>query len=98
MESLNEVIHQPVRLRIMAKLSALERDSEVDFVYLRKLLKLTDGNLGAHLAKLEESGYVRSSKKFVDRTPRTYVRLTPAGRRAFEDHVAALRTIIAEKD
>ncbi len=97
MEPLNEVIHQPVRLRIMATLSALERDSEVDFVYLRKLLKLTDGNLGAHLTKLEESGYLRLSKKFVNRAPRTYVRLTPGGRRAFEDHVAALRTIISSE-
>jgi len=92
---LNDVIHQPARLRIMATLTTLERDSEVDFVYLRDLLKLTDGNLGAHLTKLEEAGYLRLIKKFVSRLPRTYVRLTPAGRRAFEDHVETLRAIIS---
>jgi DNA-binding MarR family transcriptional regulator len=97
MSQLNEVIHQTVRLRIMASLATLERDSEVDFVYLRDLLKLTDGNLGAHLMKLEEAGYVRSEKKFVDRIPRTYVRLTTGGRAAFEEHVEALQAIIAGK-
>lgn len=98
MDGLNEVIHQPVRLRIMAALTTLEHDSEVDFVYLRNLLKLTDGNLGAHLAKLEDAGYLRLIKKFVNRAPRTYIRLTPGGRRAFEDHVAALQTIIAAEE
>ena len=97
MGHLNEVIHQPVRLRIMATLAALERDSEFDFVYLRDLLKVTDGNLGAHLAKLEEASYVRSIKKFVSRKPRTYVRLTASGRRAFEEHVEALQAILGAK-
>ena len=49
MAELNETIHQPVRLRIMAALVALEGGNEVDFSYLRDLLKVTDGNLGAHL-------------------------------------------------
>ncbi len=97
MGQLNEVIHQPVRLRIMATLAVLERDSEFDFVCLRDLLKVTDGNLGAHLAKLEETGYVRSIKKFVNRKPRTYVRLSASGRRAFEEHVEALQAILGAK-
>ena len=97
MGELNEVIHQPVRLRIMATLTTLERDSEVDFVYLRDLLKLTDGNLGAHLVKLEEAGYLRSVKKFVRRIPKTYVRLTAGGRRAFNEHVEALQAILEGK-
>ena len=95
MEPLNEVIHQPVRLQIMATLAALDRDSEVDFVCLRNVLKVSDGNLGAHLMKLEEAGYLRSVKKFEGRTPRTYLRLTAGGRRAFEEHVEALQAIIA---
>ena len=58
MAELNEIIHQPVRLRIMAALVTLEPGNEVDFTYLRDLLEVTDGNLGAHLRKLEEAGYI----------------------------------------
>ena len=66
MAELNEIIHQPVRLRVMAALITLEQNDEVDFTYLRNLLEVTDGNLGAHLAKLEEAGYIAVNKTFVD--------------------------------
>ena len=39
MAELNETIHQPVRLRIMAALVTLEPGNEVDFTYLRDLLR-----------------------------------------------------------
>ena len=39
MAELNETIHQPVRLRIMAALVTLEAGNEVDFTYLRDLLR-----------------------------------------------------------
>lgn len=94
MTSLNELIHQPVRLRIIAALVAMEEDAQVDFTCLRDLLDLTDGNLGAHLRKLEDAGYVRLDKTFIARKPRTYVAVTSNGRRAFADHVAALETIM----
>ncbi|MEA4908339.1 MAG: transcriptional regulator [Chloroflexi bacterium] len=94
MAGLNEIIHQPVRLRIMAALVALEDGSEVDFTYLRGLLEVTDGNLGAHLRKLEEAGYIAVTKTFVERKPRTYVAATPQGRRVFQEHVAALEEIL----
>ncbi len=97
MAELNETIHQPVRLRIMAALAALEAGSEVDFTYLRGLLDVTDGNLGAHLRKLEEAGYITVNKTFVDRKPHTYVSATPAGRAAFQEHVAALEAILKSK-
>jgi DNA-binding MarR family transcriptional regulator len=94
MPELNETIHQPVRLRIMASLVALEAGSEVDFIYLRDLLAVTDGNLGAHLRRLEEAGYISVKKVFVERKPRTYVSATPEGRRIFQEHVAALEAIL----
>jgi DNA-binding MarR family transcriptional regulator len=95
---LNEVIHQPVRLRLMAALVALDSDAEVDFIYLRERLKLTDGNLSVHLAKLEEARYVKQIKTFVGRKPRTYIQLTARGRAAFADHVAALEGILNGSD
>jgi len=94
MPELNETIHQPVRLRIMAALVALEAGNEVDFTYLRQLLDVTDGNLGAHLRKLEEAGYISVNKVFVERKPRTYVSATAEGRRIFQEHVAALESIL----
>jgi DNA-binding MarR family transcriptional regulator len=97
MANLNETIHQPVRLRIMAALVALEAGAEVDFTYLRDLLEVTDGNLGAHLRKLEEAGYISVNKVFVERKPRTYVSATPEGRRVFQEHVAALEAILKSK-
>jgi DNA-binding MarR family transcriptional regulator len=98
MPELNELIHQPVRLRIMAALVALPTDAEMDFTALRDLLGVTDGNLGAHLRKLEEADYIAVTKVFVGRKPRTYVAVTPAGRQAFDAHVAALRSILQASD
>jgi DNA-binding MarR family transcriptional regulator len=97
MVGLNETIHQPVRLRIMAALVSLEPGAEVDFTYLRDLLAVTDGNLGAHLRKLEEAGYIAVNKTFVERKPRTYVAATIEGRKVFQEHVAALEAILKSK-
>src|SRR5512137_2395841 len=97
MPALNEIIHQPVRLQIMAALVALEAGNEVDFIYLRDLLEVTDGNLGAHLRKLEEAGYIAVNKTFVERKPRTYVAATAEGRKVFQEHVAALEAILKQK-
>ena len=97
MAALNETIHQPVRLRIMAALVTLEPADEVDFTYLRDLLEVTDGNLGAHLRKLEEAGYISVNKVFVERKPHTYVSATAAGRTVFQEHVAALESIWKRK-
>lgn len=94
MADLNEIIHQPVRLRIMAALITLGKDEEVDFTTLRDLLEVTDGNLGAHLRKLEESGYIAINKTFVDRKPRSLISVTNSGRSVFNDHVKALESIL----
>jgi DNA-binding MarR family transcriptional regulator len=97
MPELNETIHQPVRLRVMAALVTLAPNEEVDFTYLRELLEVTDGNLGAHLRKLEEAGYININKAFVERKPRTYVSATNEGREVFNQHVAALESILKGK-
>ena len=97
MAKLDNIIHQPVRLQIMSALVALDPDEQVDFVYLRKILNLTDGNLGAHLAKLENAGYVKIQKTFISRKPRTFINVTGQGRDAFEEHITALEAIIGAK-
>lgn len=94
MGELDSIIHQPARLRIMGALCGLGPAEQVDFGFLKSKLKLTDGNLGAHLTTLEENGYIEVEKTFVGRKPKTFVAVTKAGRRAFDGHVAALRSIL----
>jgi DNA-binding MarR family transcriptional regulator len=95
MSGVNEVIHQAMRLKIMAALNALApRKGSIEFTRLKALLGATDGNLGAHLETLEKAGYVVIEKRFEERKPQTRVRISPAGRRAFAEHVAYLREII----
>ncbi len=81
----------------MAALVTLKPGDEVDFTYLRDLLEVTDGNLGAHLRKLEEAGYIAVKKTFVERKPHTYVSATAEGRKVFQEHVAALESILKSK-
>jgi DNA-binding MarR family transcriptional regulator len=92
--SANDVIHQAVRLKIMSALSALHRNDELDFTKLKSITGATDGNLGAHINTLENAGYVKVTKEFVGKKPRTSVTITAAGRKAFESHVAFLRDIL----
>ena len=97
MPELNETIHQTVRLRIMAVLVTIPSGEEVDFSYLRDLLEVTDGNLGAHLRKLEEAGYLAVNKIFVNRKPKTYISATDEGRKVFKDHIQALEEILKSR-
>ena len=97
MPEIDTIIHQPARLKIMASLITLEPGEQVDFVYLRKILKLTDGNLGAHLLKLEQARYIKVEKTFVARKPRSFISITTKGRSAFEGHVTALEEIVHSK-
>ena len=90
----DEIIHQSTRLKLMAALRSLPPGEMVEFARLKAILKVTDGNLGAHLTALEKPAYIEMTKDFVGKKPRTRVMITRAGRNAFENHVAYLRDII----
>lgn len=96
MPDLDDLIHQPVRLRIMSALTSLEAREQVDFSFLKEKLALTDGNLGAHLRALEDAGYILVEKAFVERRPKTFVAASAAGRKAFAAHVTALQSILKQ--
>lgn len=89
---LDDVIHGRLRLGIMAYLSTV---SPAPFNELKAKVNATDGNLSTHLAKLEEAGYVRLEKKFVDKKPRTNIHLTAKGRKAWIDYLARLQALLS---
>jgi len=88
---LNKVIHSRVRLGIVA---ALVSENEVDFTFLKDKLGLSDGNLSANMSKLEEAGFVKVRKFFVEKKPKTVYQITPAGRKAFKEYVENIEKII----
>ncbi len=94
MEQPDPLVHQPVRLKIMAALKVLPEDEMLEFVRLKAIAGATEGNLGAHITALEEAGYAAVVKDFNGKRPRTRVSLTREGRRAFEAYVSYLKDII----
>ena len=80
---IDKLIHEPARLQIMANLYVVE---QADFAYLMHQTGLTWGNLSSHMSKLEEAGYINVIKEFKDKRPHTRLKLTPKGRKSFDDH------------
>ncbi len=66
----------------------------MSFTNLKKLLKETDGNMGAHMRKLEGANYVTVKKEFQNRKPVTWYALSDQGRHALKAHLNALQSII----
>jgi DNA-binding MarR family transcriptional regulator len=77
--TVDRLIHEPARLAIMTNLFVVE---SANATYLLQQTGLTWGNLGSHLVKLEEAGYVEVSKGYNGRKPESTVHLTELGRAA----------------
>lgn len=90
----NDIIHQALRLRIMAALSTAREDGPIDFNRLKALVAATDGNLSTHLSTLENAGYINIDKDYVGKKPRTRIAVSKAGLAAFREHMRYLREII----
>ena len=89
--NLNKLFVSRVRLGIM---SALMVNASVNFNDLKTLLQITDGNLASHLKALEENNIIKVEKGFVGRKTNTTYAVTRSGEKAFNDHLAALETMI----
>ncbi len=87
---LNETIHQSTRLRIMTLLVMQLETDRLAYGFIQKTLDLTGGNLTTHLRKLEDADYLVITKEFQNSKPRTWVRATPTGRRAFAEYLSNL--------
>jgi DNA-binding MarR family transcriptional regulator len=80
LSSVDRLIHEPARLMIMSYLYVVE---SADFLFLVRQTGLTLGNLSSHMSKLEAAGYLEIEKSFRGKKPHTMLRLTRAGREAF---------------
>jgi DNA-binding MarR family transcriptional regulator len=90
---LNRLVHEPARLAIIALLFVLDR---ADFTFVMNQTGLSWGNLSAHMSKLEEAGYLEVEKSFKGRRPNTTLRLTEAGRSAFQEYRDYLKQVLNE--
>jgi len=91
--NLDRMIHERMRLGIV---SALAANESLTFNDLKSLMDTTDGNLSVHARKLEEGGYIACIKSFEGRLPKTEFKITAAGRRALENYVSHMETIIKQ--
>jgi DNA-binding transcriptional ArsR family regulator len=87
---LDRLIHEPARLAILTALSACE---SADFLSLRSMTGLSDGNLSTHVSKLEEAGLVEVEKQFVNKKPSTRIRISARGAQAIQRHWEQLASI-----
>ncbi|MBP1996883.1 winged helix-turn-helix domain-containing protein [Paenibacillus eucommiae] len=89
--AIDETIHAKARLGIMSLLTV---HGECDFVFLRKELELTEGNLGNHIRVLEEAGYILVTKTFAGKRPKTTCTSTKLGMEMFQQYIEGLEKII----
>ena len=91
--SLDRLIHERMRLGII---SALAANESLTFNDLKNLMHTTDGNLSVHARKLEDGGYIACTKSFEGRLPKTEYKLTANGKRALENYVSHMETLIKQ--
>ncbi len=92
---LDKLVHEPARLSILTALSVCE---SADFLALRRLTGLSDGNLSVQLSKLEEAGLVDIQKQFVAKKPNTRLKITKKGSAAIQRHWEQLDAIRKNAD
>jgi DNA-binding MarR family transcriptional regulator len=88
---LNKAFESRVRLGIM---SILMVNDSVDFLTLKEMLQVTDGNIASHVTALEKLQYIEIKKQFIGKKPNTSYSVTNAGRKAFTEHLDALEKLI----
>lgn len=88
---IDKLIHEPARLMILATLHVVE---SADFLFVERQTGLTRGNLSSHMSKLEGAGYIEISKEFVDKIPRTLLRITDQGRAALLDYTNNMKQLL----
>jgi DNA-binding transcriptional ArsR family regulator len=94
-DRLNKAFENRIRLGIM---SALMVNASVDFLALKELLDVTDGNLASHITALEKLEYIAVKKEFVGKKTKTTYMATKLGRIEFNHHLKALEDMIRQSE
>lgn len=88
---IDKLIHEPARLMILSTLHVVE---SADFLFVERQTGLTRGNLSAHMSKLDDAGYITITKEFVDKIPRTLLRITDDGRAALLNYTQNMQQVL----
>ena len=91
METLDPLLHQPLRTRLTAFLAGA---GEVTFSDLKRQLEISDGNLDAHLKKLVAADYVSVRKDDSAARIQTCYALTKTGHAALRSYILALQRLL----
>jgi DNA-binding MarR family transcriptional regulator len=87
----DELLLSKIRLAVIGQ---LVNANWVTFSGLQQSIEATNGNLGSHIGKLVEAGYIKEEKRFEGRRPQSRYRLTKEGRAALTKHVQALQALV----
>lgn len=82
----------PARLSILVYLYFTQN---AQFTQLQKKLKLTSGNLSSHLRKLQDKGFVKITKHFVELKPTTIVVITKEGIEKVRSQLIRMRELVS---
>jgi predicted transcriptional regulator len=94
-DRLNKAFENRIRLGIM---SALMVNPSVDFLTLKELLNVTDGNLASHITALEKIEYIAVKKEFIGKKTKTTYMATKLGKIEFNHHLKALEDLIKNSE
>ncbi len=90
-DNINKSFESRVRLGVMSSLMVNE---SIDFLTVKTLLDVTDGNLASHISALEAEGFLIVKKEFVGKKTKTSYTATKFGKQAFMNHLKALEDLI----
>jgi DNA-binding MarR family transcriptional regulator len=93
-KDLDPILHSQLRLAIISLLIGVK---EAEFNYFKEKTNATAGNLSVQITKLKEAGYIEVVKQYKDNYPQTICKITPKGRRAFEEYVQDLQTYLKSR-
>jgi len=94
LKELDPLLHSQLRLALVSLLVGVK---EAEFSYLKEKTEATAGNLSVQITKLKDAGYIRVTKQFKDNYPQTLCKMTPKGKKAFEEYVTSISQYLKPK-
>ena len=85
---LNPLLHSQLRLAIVSLLISVKK---ADFSFIKEKTEASAGNISIQIGKLEDAGYLKTTKTFKNKRPNTSYTITQKGVKAFEEYVDVLQ-------